>query len=136
MKLKRSMFQLYVKEADKALAFYQKAFGAELNGKVHWDDANGKIVHAEINVFGQIVSLSEWLYFDGVYEEAVTGNVMQMCLHFEKGNEETVHKAYEVLKEGAEIYNPPGDVGYSECGFGVVDRFGVSWCIWCDRTRV
>ena len=60
MKLHRSMFQLYIRDADKALEFYKKAFDATPSeyDQIYYGD-DGKIDHCEINVYGQVVALSE-----------------------------------------------------------------------------
>ena len=119
----RTLFQLYLNHCDEAIALYQKAFGATLNC-CHRDPQN-KILHAELDVFGQIVSFSE----NG--EKAVPGNTMQLCLHFGKPeHEETVKKAYAVLKEEAlHIFCPPLPCEWSSCMAGLIDKFGVSWCL-------
>jgi len=37
--------------------------------------------------------------------------------------------AYEVLKAGAEILYPLGECFLSKCMFGLIDKFGVNWCL-------
>ena len=60
--------------------------------------------------------------------ETVVGNTMQFCFHFGEGNEEMVKKAYEVLKDGAQIDTPCGaSFDWSPCGFSLIDKFGVNW---------
>jgi PhnB protein len=48
---------LNVKNAEQAIAFYQKAFGAEVKGRMHGPD--GKVVHAELKIGDSILMLSE-----------------------------------------------------------------------------
>ncbi|MFT3950451.1 MAG: VOC family protein [Oscillospiraceae bacterium] len=119
----RSMLQVYVKQSDRAVAFYQKAFGAELTASYPHDD--GTFMHAELNVYGQILAVSE-----ASKEEArVTGTTMQFCLHFGAGNEALVEKAYGVLKDGAAVIYPLGACSYSPLMTDLIDRYGVRWCI-------
>lgn len=120
--MKRTMFQLYLKGCDEAIALYTKAFDATVDA-VYRDPESNAIAHAEIRAFGQCIAFSER------NSESVAGNTMQFCFHFGEGNEETVRKAYEVLKEGAQIDFPLGSCEWSSCVFGLVDKFGVNWCV-------
>ena len=115
--------QVYVKGSVAAVEFYQKAFGAELTKEFKNDD--GSYIHAELDVFGQVFALSETQE-----EEQVSGNTMQFGLHFGQGNVQNIHKAYEVLKEGAKITHPLGPGSYSSCMFNLIDKFGVNWCLY------
>lgn len=117
----RAMMQVYVKRSDKAAAFYQKAFDAKLLES--YPNEDGTYMHAELDVYGQILALSE------ANDDTMAGNNMQLCLHFGKGNAEMVHKIYEVLKEDAFPHEPIGDSGYSQHCFSLVDKFGVYWCV-------
>jgi len=120
------MMQVYVRGSDKAVALYQKAFGAKL--VVSHPNDDGTYMHAELDVYGQILALSELP--EG---EAITGNTMQFCLHFGKGKEALVKRIYETLKEDCiEITAPitaPGECPWSPCLFGLIDQFGVNWCV-------
>jgi len=125
-KMHRSMMQVYVKESNKALEFYQKAFDAKIVADHRHE--NGTIAHAELNVYGQIFAICE------AREDAVnTGNTMQFCLHFGKGKEGLVRKAYDVLREDCmKLTAPitgPGECPWSPCMFGVIDKYGVNWCV-------
>lgn len=116
----RSMMQMYIKGSVEAVKLYQKAFGAQLVSEHINED--GSYLHAELDAFGQVLAISET-------DENVSGNTMQFCFHFEESETEKVRHAYEVLKEGAEISFPLGECFYSKCMFGLIDRFGVSWCL-------
>lgn len=119
----RSMMQVYVKGSDKAVELYQKAFNAELGA--NYPHADGTFMHAELNVYGQILAISE----ADKNEERNTGNVMQFCLHFGDGKEDLVQKAYDVLKDGAEIIGPLGPCEFSSLMVALIDKYGVYWCI-------
>ena len=119
----RSMMQTYVKGSDKAVELYQKAFDAELGASYpHYD---GTFMHAELNVYGQILAISEALK----NKERITGNTMQFCLHFGEGKEELVQKAYNTLKDGAKILYPLSPCEYSTLMADLIDKYGVRWCI-------
>ncbi len=117
------MMQVYVRGSDGAAKLYQQAFGAEMTASYPHPD--GTFMHAELNVYGQVLALSEALKD----EERVTGTTMQFCLHFGQGKEALVHRAYDALKEGAQILCPLGPCPYSGLMVDLIDRYGVRWCL-------
>ena len=119
----RSMMQAYVKESGQAVALYQKAFDAELAAS--YANPDGTYMHAELNVYGQILAISE----APKDEESITGTTMQFCLHFGDGKEELVQKAYHVLKDNAKIVYPLSSCSYSALMADLIDKYGVRWCI-------
>ena len=122
----RSMMQIYVKNSSQAVLFYQKVFDAEIKCCHQNDD--GTVAHAELDVCGQVLAICE-----ARETEVVTGNTMQFCLHFGEGTEEFVQKVYGVLKEDCmQLTAPitgPGECPWSSCLFGLIDKFGINWCI-------
>ena len=123
----RSMMQIYVKNSNQAVTFYQKAFDVEI--KCNYQNDDGTVGHAELDIYGQILAVCETRE-----AETVTGNTMQFCLHFGEGKEEIVRKAYDVLREDCIILNAPitspGECPWSPCLFGLIDKFGVNWCVY------
>ena len=122
----RSMMQVFVKDSGRALEFYRRAFDAKI--KCDHRNADGTVAHAELDIYGQVLAIMELP--EG---EANRGSTMQFCLHFGKGKEAVVKKIYESLKEDCiAITAPitgPGECPWSPCLFGLIDRFGVNWCI-------
>lgn len=119
----RSMMQIYVKESDKAVEFYKKAFGAEL--AAGYPNSDGTFMHAELNVYGQILAISE----APEDEQRITGTIMQFCLHFGEGKEELIQKAYNVLKDSARILYPISSCTFSPLMVDLIDKYGVRWCL-------
>ena len=119
--MKRSMMHIYVKGSLEAAELYRRAFGAELFES--YPDDNGNYLHAELDIQGQIVSLSEST------RVMQTGNTMQFCLHMGEGHEAFVRTAYKVLMESGEAEYPLGACMFSPLMFGVTDCFGVRWCV-------
>jgi PhnB protein len=115
------MMQMYVKGSVEAVLLYVKAFDAKLGCKYRNDD--GSYMHSELNAFGQILAVSE------AADDIVSGSNMQFCFHFEKEETEKVRKAYEILKDGAKIVWPLGPCSYSPYMFALIDKFGISWCL-------
>ena len=116
--------QLYIKDCDRAIELYKKAFNATV-GAVYKNE-NDLIAHAEIDVFGQCVAFMEQ------ESELIIGNIMQFCFYFNKGDEEIIKKAYDILKDGAKIEFPLGPCEWSSLIFCLVDKFGVNWLLCVD----
>ncbi len=121
--MQRSMMQIYVNESDKAVKLYQKAFDAELVAS--YINSDGTYMHAELNVYGQILAISEAIK----EEERITGTTMQFCLQFGDGKEEMVQKAYNVLKDNAKIIYPLSSCTYSVLMADLIDKYGIRWCL-------
>ena len=122
--LKRSMFGAYINGSIEAVEFYKKAFKTELGFNVQNED--GSYMHAELDIFGQILAISE-----SSSKQPAADAVMQFNLHFGKGSEEIINNAYEVLKDNAHIELPLGEYSFipSPLMFGLTDKFGVNWCL-------
>ena len=97
----------------------------EIDAKLVCSHSNddGTIAHAELDIFGQILAISE-----SDQKETITGNSMQFCLHFGEGNEELVRRIIDNLSDGGEILYP-GPVEWSPLLTDLIDKFGVHWCI-------
>jgi len=116
--------QVYVRGSNEAVELYRRAFDASL--VANYPNPDGTLCHAELDVHGQILAVSE---ADKNEVKAVTGNTMQFCLHFGEGKEDVIGKAFDALKDGAKIYQPPSPCPFSPLMAAFIDKFGVSWCI-------
>lgn len=123
--MKRSLMQIYVEGSDKAILFYQKAFDAPVVASYKNDD--GTFLHAELDIQGQILGLSERNSDYSIKGETNTGNIMHFCLEYEKNSEDMLKKAYEILKEDAKIITPLGPCEYSPLMVDLIDKYGVRW---------
>ena len=124
----RSILQIYVKGSDEAFEFYKKAFDAKIGFQD--TDENGTVIHRELDICGQAVAIGE--AHDNTPASGakrITGNTMQFCIQFEKGQEDRVRKAYETLREGSQIITPYGELIFTPCGVELIDKYGVWWCI-------
>ena len=124
----RSILQIYVKGSDEAFEFYKKAFDAKIGFQD--TDENGTVIHRELDICGQALAVGE--AHDNTPaggDKRITGNTMQFCIQFEKGQEDRVRKAYETLREGSQIITPYGELIFTPCGVELIDKYGVWWCI-------
>ena len=132
--LKRAMTQLYFAhdrdDCGNAMGFYQDAFGGKKLSEHRAD--NGDIIHAEMDIFGQVFAFSEIVY---TAKEIVRGNGTEFWFHFEKGQIDVGHRAYNVLKEGAAAipkFSTDKDDGFwDEWCFCVTDKYGITWGLFC-----
>jgi len=119
----RSFMQIYMKNSQEAIPFYEKAF--DTKAKIYGTYGDGTILHAELNVYGHVFALAELKD-----AEPAHGNNMQFCFEFGSGNRKKIKQAYTVLSEDAKQNNgPPGECDYSKYIFTLIDKYGVSWCI-------
>lgn len=136
----RSMFQVYVKGSGKAFEFYKKAFDGEA---VYQPPNDGNIPidelvydHSELNIYGQILAVSEAKMLDYPKFEKETplicGNNVQLCLNFNRDEANKVKKAYDVLNEDAIKPGTLEIADFSPCLFSLIDKFGVSWCLFTE----
>jgi len=116
--------QIYAKGSGEAVRLYQKAFDAALNTFGAPPDAQ-EYTHAELDVYGQIVAVAE-----ARGKQRKAGRNMQFCLQFDLDEQDKVTKAFEVLQRGAKEVYPPDSCDWSPYVAGIVDKFGVSWCIY------
>ncbi|MCX7923101.1 MAG: VOC family protein [Clostridia bacterium] len=124
----RSMMQTYVIGSDKAVELYQRAFEAKIVSS--YPNPDGTFYHAELDIYGQILAVAEARYADyGKNDDRITGNTMQFCLHFGQGKEDIVQKAFDVLKDGANILYPLSPCEFSPLMTDFIDRFGIRWCL-------
>ena len=118
----RSLMQVYVKNSKEAVPFYEKAFGVKCENAYQNED--GSYIHAELNLFGQFLAVSETSDHD-----SAAGNTMQFCLHFHESEKEIMENIYKVLSDGAKINFPLGPCFFSPSMFGLIDKYGVNWCM-------
>lgn len=120
--MKRTFMQAYVKNSVEAVNAYQAAFEATLTYHVLNED--GTYYHAELDIFSQTLALSETRE-----EQPISGNTMQFCFHFDKDDIEKVQRAFDTLKNGANILTPMTATDYSSCLVDFIDQFGIRWCL-------
>jgi PhnB protein len=102
-------------DASATIAFCKKAFGAKL--RMSMPGAPGKIMHAEIEMFGSVVMVS-----DAVQEPARVSSVFLYVPSVDK----TIAKA---VAAGAKIIMPAQDMFWGDRFGRIVDPAGNFWAI-------
>ncbi len=118
--MKRTLMQVYVKNSVEAVKLYVKAFDAQLVAEYTNDD--GSYMHAEIDVEGQIIAVSE-------ASENTKATNMQFCLQFDDGAEAKIDNAFNTLHGGELTYGTPAPCSFSSYMSSFVDKFGIFWCL-------
>jgi uncharacterized glyoxalase superfamily protein PhnB len=115
---------LIVKGADRALDFYEKAFGAEVT--VRMPGPSGKIIHAEFRIGDSFVFLSEEAPNMGsVAPQPGTPTPISLHLYVED-----VDAAYNrAVAAGATAQMAPADMFWGDRFSKVSDPFGHAWSI-------
>ena len=116
----------------EAIEVYKRAFNLEvnellLNGEadpsdfISAEEAIDLVYHAELLLNGTRILMSD-LDPNMSYK---SGNTVSLTVSFNSNDD--VMKAYEALKDGAEIITPPHSTTYSSCFVSLIDRFGLRW---------
>jgi len=126
MKLK--MFT-YVDGIDGAVGFYLKVFDAAIGE--NWKNKDGKYELCELRISkGTSFWVAERKGVSAIEGEVNTGNIMQMCLMYDKGDEAKLEKAYEMLKQSAlNLIHPLQSAPWTSHSCDLIDKYGLRWCI-------
>lgn len=114
---------LIVKDAEKALRFYNNAFAAEVTMKLA--APNGKIVHAEMKIEDTIIMLAEEEGSMTLSPET-TGNP-GVVIQLYTGDAEGLFES--AIMAGAEVVFPLKKQFYGDRAGRVKDPFGHQWII-------
>ena len=115
---------LCVKEGERALDFYRRAFGAVEAARVI--DDRGRVSHSEFRVGEAVFYLAdEHPEIDFLSPESLGGSPVCLCLSVPNVDEFVAHAA----QEGVRITRPAAHQEYGERNAGLSDPFGHSWFI-------
>ena len=120
----------YVDGLDEAVAFYQNAFGASIREDVIWRNEDGSY---EICAFaldgGTSFSIAERKGESAIEGSVNTGNIMQMCMLYQKDELKKLEAAYAALADGARIITPMQSTAWTTHSCDLIDRYGLRWCL-------
>ena len=115
---------LIIRDADRALAFYQEVFDAQPVLYLKYPD--GKVAHAEIAIGEGHVMLSEEMPEQGFRGPLSFGGTPVSLLVYVKDVDAVFEKA---IAAGAETRHPVADQFYGDRSGTIVDPFGHVWSI-------
>jgi PhnB protein len=115
---------LIVKDATKAIAFYEKAFGAQLT--VRMDGPDGKVLHAEIKIGDSIVFIGEESAQMGSKSPQTVGAATGGLWLYVPDADTTFQRT---VAAGASVMNPLTDMFWGDRFGSVRDPFGHEWSI-------
>jgi PhnB protein len=115
--------QLSIDGADKAIAFYQKAFGAEVIDKA-LDPSGAKVWHCSMRIGDSM------LFVNDVFPD-MGGEPSHSGLWLYVSDVDALYK--RAVEAGAKGSQPPADMFWGDRMAHVVDPFGQTWAI---ATRV
>lgn len=121
----RMVFMAYLTGSMEAVDFYYKAFNATSKNCFKSSDDDAFYAHAEIVINDQtVLAISDTSHYD---MEFTKGNNMQFWLTFD--DEQSLNRAYDVLKEKAEIHWPLAPCEWCKAMADLTDKFGISWIL-------
>ena len=115
---------LILRDAARALAFYQQAFGAEQ--ALRLDGPDGKLAHAEVRIAGGIVMMSEEnLEMGHKSPQTLGGSPVHLMFYVQD-----VDRAFaRALAAGAKEERPVKDQFYGDRSGTLADPVGISWTL-------
>ena len=122
---------LRLRDANAAIDFYQRAFGAEEVFRLV--EPGGRIGHAEVRIGPAIVMLSDEypeLGFNG--PQALGGTSVGIHLHVDNADAMVAR----AVAAGATLVRPVADAFYGERGGTVRDPFGHEWMLGHEIEKV
>ncbi len=116
---------LTVRDAERAIEFYKKAFGAKERGGVA-KGPDGKVMHAEIQIGDYIIMLSdEFPEFGSLSPQSIGGSPMGLHIYIDN-----VDAAFDrAVKAGAQVEMPVMDQFWGDRYGRLKDPFGHKWSI-------
>jgi len=119
------VFMAYVTGTMEAVDFYYKAFNAESKKCYKNSDDDDFYAHAEIIIDNQtVLALSDTAHYD---KKFTNGNNMEFWMTFD--DEQSLNRAYDVLKENAVIHTPLAPCEWSGLMAQLTDKYGISWLL-------
>jgi PhnB protein len=115
---------LVVREADRAIAFYKKAFGAE--ERFRMESPEGKIVHAELRIGDSMLMLADEMIGGRCRApQSLGASTVNIFLYVE--DVDRVFK--KAVKAGAKVEMPLTDMFWGDRFGSLTDPFGHSWSL-------
>jgi PhnB protein len=115
---------LILRNASRALEFYQKAFGGE--PALRLDGPDGKVAHAEIRIAGDHIMMSEENIEMGHKSPQTLGGSPVHLMFYVPDVDAAFKRAVDA---GGIVHRPLQDQFYGDRSGTLVDPFGIMWTI-------
>ncbi|HYZ50235.1 MAG TPA: VOC family protein [Nitrososphaeraceae archaeon] len=116
---------LVVRNADKAIEFYKKAFGAEERFRMHGPDGK-TILHADLKIGDSVFMLTEeYPEMKALSPESIGGSPISLYVYVK--DVDTIFN--RAVSEGATMLHPVRDEFYGDRAGYLKDPFGHLWSI-------
>ena len=116
---------LVVRNADRAIEFYKRAFGAEERFRMHGPDGK-TIMHADLKIGDSVFMLTEeYPNMKALSPESIGGSPVSLYVYV-KDVDSVFNQA---VSEGATILHPVNDQFYGDRSGYLKDPFGHLWSI-------
>ena len=117
---------LVINGCDKALDFYEKAFGAEILARSPGPD--GRMWHAEMRIGDAIIMMAdEFPEMSKTSRAPATAGATTVIIHIYCADTDALFA--RAVKAGATVAMPPMDMFWGDRYSQVTDPFGHSWAI-------
>jgi PhnB protein len=111
-----------VSNAEEALEFYQKAFGAKLQGK--YPMADGRIIHSCLDFDGAMVFVNDEFPEHGGKSPLSLGGT-PVTIHLQVPDADAIYKS--AVEAGCTVKMPISDMFWGDRYACVVDPYGHNW---------
>lgn len=116
---------LIVDDAEKAIAFYKKAFGATETCCMRCPDT-GKVMHAELEIFGsKFMMCGEWADFGCFSPKHYKGTPVSLHLYVK----DCAKVTQDAVKAGAKELRPIEEQFWGDRMGTIQDPFGHQWSV-------
>lgn len=122
---------LTIRNANDAIAYYQRIFGAEVVAKLA--DPSGGIVHAELKVGPASFMLSEERPEMNALSPQTIGGTASTAVFFVPDCDAVYHRA---IASGAKPTMPLMDQFWGDRSGGFIDPFGHSWMVSTQKEKL
>ena len=119
----------YVDGIDEAVTYYQKVFDATIGENFKNKDGTYSLCELRLSR-GVSFWVAERKGISAIEGEVNTGNIMQMCIRYNKLDIPKLEKAYEMLKKDAILVKwELMKAAWTSHTCDLIDKYGLRWCL-------
>lgn len=117
---------------EEVINFYAKVFKGEITSIMRYsenpemkveDDYKDKVLHAELNVNGEL------MYFSDPFPGEPVSKGDQISVNIAFDSLEEIERVYKELSEGCDVFMPIADTFWGSRFASFVDKYGIGWSL-------